>query len=176
MRAFKDQYDAAPDAGYVRVYYVPHSMRVVNLERLPDPAGAADAVRSPEDALRLAAKSIFSFDEVRSAEARAQLAAMGHATQSGPRPPAAELDPRPLAEAILGRWTNGMITLEFKPDGTVALSLPGGMERQAQWSVDGQGRLVANVMGDKPETGDAWIAGDRLNITQGGEGIALKRV
>ncbi len=174
MRAFKDQYDAAPDAGYVRVYYVPHSMRVVNLERLPDPTGAADAARSPEDALKLAAKSIFSFDEVKSAEARAQLAAMGHAMQPGGRPAASDLDPRPLAEAILGRWTNGMVTLDFDAGGTVTVTMPGGVQRQAHWSVDGQGRLVADVMG-KQEAGDAWIAGDRLSIKEGAEGIVLKR-
>jgi len=175
MRAFRDQYDAAPDAGYVRVYYVPHSMRVVNLERLPDPVGATDAIRSPQDALKLAAKSVFSFDEVKGAEARAQLAAMGHAMQPGARPPASELDSRPLAEAIVGRWTNGLITVEFKQDGSVVMSLPGGMQREAQWSVDGQGRLVANVMGDKPEAGEAWIAGDQLSVTLGGDGVVLKR-
>ncbi len=174
MRAFRDQYDAAPDAGYVRVYYVPHSMRVVNLERLPDPAGAADAVKSPADALKLAASSIFSFDEVKSAEARAHLAAAGHAMQAGQRPPASELDPRPLAEAVVGRWTNGMITLDFDAGGTVTVSLPGGLQRQAHWSVDGQGRLVADVMGEK-QAGDAWIAGDQLSIKQGGEGIVLRR-
>jgi hypothetical protein len=174
MQAFKDQYDAAPDAGYVRVYYVPHSMRVVNLERLPDPAGAAESVKSPADALKLAASSIFSFDEVKSAEARAQLAARGHAMQAGQRPPASELDPRPLAEAIIGKWSNAMVMITFSPDGTAALSLPGGLERQAHWSVDGQGRLVADVMGEK-QASDAWIAGEQLSIKLGGEGIVLHR-
>jgi hypothetical protein len=174
MRAFLDQYNTAPDAGYVRVYYVPHSMRVVNLERLPDRPGDAEAIKSPQDALKLAAKSVFSFDEVKSAEARAQLAAAGHALQPGPPPPTSGRDPRPLAEAIVGRWSNGMMTLEFKPDGTVAMSLPRGTERQAHWSVDSQGRLVADVMGEQ-QAGEAWVAGDHLNITQGGEGIVLRR-
>jgi len=174
MRAFKDQYDAAPDAGYVRVYYVPHSMRVVNLERLPDRPGDAEIVRSPTDAVRLAA-TMFSFDEVKSAEARAQLAAMGHAMQAGARPPESELDSRPLAEAIVGRWTNGLVTLEFKADGTVAMSLPRGVQRQAHWSVDANGHLVADVMGEKQQASDAWIAGDQLSIKEGAEGIVLKR-
>ena len=173
MVAFRDQYEAAPDAGYVRVYYVPHSMRVVNLEHVAAPAGAADAVKSPQDAVKLAAKGIFSLDEQSRAEARAQLAAVGGAMQPGP-PPATERDARPLAEAILGKWTNGIITLEFSPDGTVAMELPGGMKRQAHWSVDQQGRLVADVMGTE-EAGEAWIAGDQLSIKQGGEGIVLKR-
>ncbi len=175
MVAFRDQYEAAPDAGYVRVYYVPHSMRVVNLERLPDRPGDAESVKSPEEALKLAAKSIFNFDEVKGAEARAQLAAVGNAMRAGPRPPDSQLDPRPLAEAILGRWTNGMITLEFKSDGTVALQLPRGTDRHAHWSVDAQGHLVADVMGEGQQTSEAWIAGDQLSIKQGAEGIVLKR-
>lgn len=174
MRAFKDQYDAAPDAGYVRVYYVPHSMRVVNLESLPDRAGDAEAVASPKDVAKLAASSLFSLDEVKSAEARAKLAAAGHAMQAGDRPPDAGLDARPLAEAIVGRWTNGMVTLEFDADGTVAVTMPMGQERKAHWSVDAQGRLVADVMGEK-EAGEAWVAGDRLSIKQGGDGIVLTR-
>jgi hypothetical protein len=174
LRAFHDQYDAAPDAGYVRVYYVPHSMRVVNLERLPDRAGDAEAIKSPQDALRVAAKSIFSFDEVKSAEARAQIAAVGHALQAGPPPPAAERDPRPLAEAIVGKWSNGMLTITFDAGGTADMTLPGGMQRHAHWSVDAQGRLVADVMGES-QAGEAWVSGDRLSITVGGEGIVLKR-
>jgi hypothetical protein len=174
MRAFRDQYDAAPDAGYVRVYYVPNSMRVVNLEQLPDREGAADAVKSPKDVARLAASSIFTFDEVKGAEARAQLAAAGHAMAPGARPPDSELDSRPLAEAVVGRWTNGMVTLEFDAGGTVTIDLPGGNKRQAHWSVDANGHLVADVMGEK-EAGEAWVAGDRLSIRLGGEGIVLKR-
>ncbi len=44
-------YAGAPEAGYVRVYYLPKSSTLVNLERLPDkalPAGLADdPSRSP---------------------------------------------------------------------------------------------------------------------------------
>ena len=174
MVAFRDQYEAAPEAGYVRVYYVPHSMRVVNLERLADPPGAADAVKSPQDALKLAAKGIFSLDEQSRAEARAQLAAVGHVAQPGPPPPASERDPRPLAEAIVGKWTNGMVTIEFSGNGSVDMTLPMGVQRQSRWSVDPQGRLVVDMDGAH-QAGEAWIAGDHLNITLGGDGIVLRR-
>lgn len=174
MRAFLDQYDAAPDAGYVRVYYVPNSMRVVNLERLPDKAVPAGAMKSPQDMLKLAASGLVGFDEVKKAEALAEMAAIGHAMQPGATPSASERDPRPLAEAIIGKWSNGMVTITFNRDGTAALSLPGGMERHAKWSVDRQGRLVADVMGEN-QAGDAWVAGDQLNIKLGGEGIVLRR-
>lgn len=174
MVAFRDQYEAAPDAGYVRVYYVPHSMRVVNLEQLPDRPVPAGAMKSPQDMLKLAASSLIGFDEVRKAEARAEMAAIGHAMQPGAPPPASERDPRPLAEAIVGKWTNGMVTITFSADGTAALGLPGGTERQANWSVDSQGRLVANMMGEQ-QAGEAWVAGDHLSIKLGGEGIVLTR-
>jgi hypothetical protein len=174
MVAFRDQYDAAPEAGYVRVYYVPNSMRVVNLEHLPDRAVPAGVMKSPRDMLKLAASGLVGIDEVKKAEARAEMAAIGHAMQPGAPPPDSERDPRPLAEALIGKWTNGMVTITFNVDGTAALALRGGMERQAQWSVDAQGRLVADVMGEK-QTSDAWIAGDRLSIKLGGEGIVLDR-
>src|SRR6476469_1550835 len=37
LRTFRSAYDAAPDAGYVRAYYLPRTRRLVNLERLPNP-------------------------------------------------------------------------------------------------------------------------------------------
>src|SRR5437588_164071 len=38
LQVSRSSYAAAPDAGIVRAYYLPRSRRVVNLERLPDPA------------------------------------------------------------------------------------------------------------------------------------------
>lgn len=174
MVAFRDQYEAAPDAGYVRVFYMPHSKRVVNLERLPDHAVPGGMVHSPQDVLKLAASGLIGFDEVKKAEARAEMAAIAHAAQPGAPPPASERDPRPLAEAIVGTWTNGMLTVTFDADGTATMDLPRGNQRQAHWSVDSQGRLVADVMGEQ-QAGEAWVAGDHLNITLGGEGIVLRR-
>ena len=37
LRTYLSDYDAAPDAGYVRAYYLPRTRRLVNLERLPNP-------------------------------------------------------------------------------------------------------------------------------------------
>ena len=37
LRTYLSAYDAAPDAGYVRAYYLPRTRRLVNLERLPNP-------------------------------------------------------------------------------------------------------------------------------------------
>ena len=180
MHAFRDQYDAAPDAGYVRVYYVPHSMRVVNLERLADKPVPAEAMKSPQDLLKLAASGIVGFDEVKKAEARAEMAAIGRqfggdmAHNVSP-PPDAARDPRPLAEAIVGSWTNQLVTLTFKADGTAsAVTAMRGREQSGRWSVDAKGMLVADVMG-KQDAAEAWIAGDVLTISQRGEAMTFKR-
>jgi hypothetical protein len=89
-------------------------------------------------------------------------------------PPDSARDPRPLAEAIVGRWTSGVITLTFNADGTATAGGAMGPGRSGHWSVDGQGHLVADVMGQR-DSGDAWIVGDQLTITQGGESLTFKR-
>jgi hypothetical protein len=177
MQAFRDQYEAAPDAGYVRVYYVPRSMRVVNLEELPDKPVPDGAIKSPADVLKLAASGLVGFDEVKKAEARAEMAAISR--QVGPQPanppPASRRDPRPLAEAIVGAWSNGVLTLTFNPDGTVkAVTAIGAQPRDGRWSVDAQGRLVGDVMGEHAAV-EAWVAGDRLTIAQAGEAMSFQR-
>jgi hypothetical protein len=179
MRAFKDQYDAAPDAGYVRVYYVPHSMRVVNLERLPDHAVPEGEIKSPQDILKLAASGLVGFDEVKKAEARAEMAALGNAMapkiEHGLTPPAASArDPRPLAEAIVGRWTSGVLTVTFNADGTATAAGAIGPGRSGRWSVDTQGRLALDVLGEG-DAAEAWVVGDELTITHAGEGMTFER-
>ncbi len=173
--AFRDQYDAAPEAGYVRVYYVPHSLRVVNLEHLPDHAVPDGVMGSPRDMMKIAAAGLIGFDEVKKAEARAELAAIGHEVMpEGAAPPAPDArDPRPLAQAIIGRWTNGMATLEFNADGTASVNLM-GREQTGDWSVDASGRLVAGLSGGHEAT-DAWVAAGELTITIGGNAMKFKR-
>jgi hypothetical protein len=152
-------------------------MRVVNLERLPDSAVPEGAMKSPQDVLKLAASGLIGFDEVNKAEALAELAAIGNqmAPRNATAPPESERDPRPLAEAIAGSWSNGMVTLTFNADGTAtALVAMSGMQRSGHWSVDAQGRLLADVMG-KRDAADAWVAGDQLTISQSGAGMTFKR-
>lgn len=172
-------YDAAPDAGIVRVYYLPRSRKVVNFERLPDrplPPGALD---SPMALLARLSKAARSHGSVESAEARATVAAVlsamavEHARQATP-PPMSERDPRPLAEAIVGRWKSGPITLELSFDGTAKLVMPGGTERQGHWSIDASGKLHADATGTE-QVGDAWVVGDTLTICTGGHGLTFRR-
>jgi hypothetical protein len=54
-------------------------------------------------------------------------------------PAAADRDPRPLAQAILGKWQMGPMSMTFMPDGTMVATFMGGQQRQGHWSV-GAGR------------------------------------
>ncbi|HKV87341.1 MAG TPA: hypothetical protein VJT78_05030 [Candidatus Dormibacteraeota bacterium] len=168
-------YQSIPEAGMVRIYYLPVSHRLINLEQLADRPLPQGAMTDPTVALR-DAKQAFRGN----ADARAELAAIGNAMKGqfsadGSPPPASARDSRPLAQAILGTWRNPMITLVFDADGTASMtSSMGGMRQQGHWSVDANGRLVADVAG-ATEGVDAWIVGGRLTVVMGGQSISLQR-
>lgn len=164
-------YKAAPDAGMVRVYFLPRSRRVVNLERLPD--APLSPGLTPQNALRSLGSAVLTGRRREVNEIRAQMAPIADAVKAAsdasatPPPPSAR-DSRPLAEAIVGTWTNALMTVAFDRNGTVTATLFGGMERHGQWSVDGAGRLIADVTGQR-EAAEAWIVGNELTIaTDGG--------
>jgi hypothetical protein len=176
-------YEAAPDAGYVRVYVLPRTHRVVNLEKLPDPAvEVPDMASAPGFAARQLgsmAAGWLTGDFAKTNEARARMEAMGHAVEAqmagaAVPPPADRRDPRPLAEAILGKWQMPMMSVAFMPDGTMVATLPGGRQERGRWSIGADGKLHANAMGDK-EAADAWVAGDTLTISDGSRGMAFHR-
>ena len=177
FRVGQTGYEAAPDAGFVKLYYLPRSHHVVNLERLPDrplPAGT-----TPRDVIREVGTALRSHDQVARAEAFADMAALGNAfkaqtTQPAAPPPANLRDPRPLQQAILGTWQNTVMTVTFSRDGTVTATLPIGPERHGQWSVDAAGRLLADVTGHEQAV-DAWVVGDKLTISAQGEGLTFTR-
>jgi hypothetical protein len=77
-------------------------------------------------------------------------------------------------EAILGTWSSGFMTVAFSPDGTVTATMLGGKQRRGRWSVDGSGRLRADVTG-AAEAADAWVAGDQLTISVEGKGLTFRR-
>jgi hypothetical protein len=176
LRCGLEAYDAAPDAGIVRVYYLPRSRKVVNLERLADrplPAGALD---DPSVLARQAAQAIGSHDRTQRAEAMATLAAM-EAAMTGPAtpPPAGQRDARPLAEAIVGAWHGPALNVTFSPDGTATGTVASGTSLTGRWSVGGDGKLRLDGMG-QDMVADAWVAGDALTLEMGGERMSLRRV
>jgi hypothetical protein len=172
-------YLAAPDAGYVRLYVLPRSHVIVNLERMPDRPLPAGALNSPAEAIRTAITAVLSGDPVQSAEARAEMETMKNAmateraTVAIP-PPADRRDPRPLAEAILGTWQTGPFSITFLPDGTTVIELPGGRKQQGRWTIGSDGRLHDNTNG-RDRANDAWVAGDVLTIAENGQGMAYHR-
>ena len=176
-------YDAAPDAGYVRVYVLPRSNKVVNFERLPDPpVTLPDAAQAPGVVgreLGAMAAGWLTGDFERKNEARAQMEAMGDALRAQVQgaatpPPAGARDPRPLAEAIVGEWKTPFMSVTFAGDGTVVATLPGGRRQQGRWSVGPDGKLRSNALG-RDEAAEAWVAGDTLTISDGSQGMAFHR-
>ena len=184
FKAAPATYRAAPDAGYVRLFFLPRSRKIVNLELLPNPALESGATPdrvlrgvTPESILRTFSASVYSHNRRETNEARATFAALSDAFDSlvtqSPATPVGARDPRPLDEAIVGTWSNGFMTLAFLPDGSVTADTLGRRER-GRWSVDSNGRLRADVMG-RQQAAEAWVAGDRLTISADGQGLTFTR-
>ena len=168
-------YHDAPDAGWVRVYYLPLSKTVVNLEQIPNAAPAPELTR---DGIVRALGATLSGNRREANEARAGIASAGEALKaafdgSSAPPSAAVRDPRPLAQAILGTWTNPLIRVTFSEDGLATVRKFGG-DKNGRWSVDPDGKLRAGLMG-REQSVDAWVAGDTLTIVAEGRTITLTR-
>jgi hypothetical protein len=172
-------YEAAPDAGFVRVYFLPRSRRVVNLERLADRTPPGGEVTLPGILGSLRA-SFLSPGRREANDARAGLAGLGHRleaafAESATPPAEQDRDPRPLGEAILGTWTNPMMTVTFSGDGRVSATVRLlGTRREGHWSVHGGDRLRADITGQMA-TAEAWVAGNRLTIAAEGGGLTFTR-
>lgn len=170
-------YHAAPEAGFVRIYFLPSSRHVVNLERLPDrslPEGT-----TPQGVMQQFAQAMRSHDRAWIDEVRAEMTGTQNAMMAGishdaSPPPEESRDQRPLGEAIQGTWSDGPIKAVFSADGTLSITMMGANERSGHWSVDGDGKLVTDLVGQDRAT-DAWIVGDRLTVSLGGQAITLKR-
>ncbi len=175
-------YDALPDGGVVRVFYLPQSKHVINMERLPDRALPAGAVESPLAIVQQSLAGMRSHDHVQAAEAVATLEALGNAEKAllGPKPatpPAPDQrDPRPLAEAILGTWQLGPMKVRFAGDGTASVLLPMGGTRDGHWSVDAGGRLHLDALNGKDQATEAWVVGDSLTVSIDGQGMTAHRI
>jgi hypothetical protein len=172
-------YEAAPEAGWVRLYYLPASHHVVNLERLPDPAQPELTPATAQGMAQTLFSSLRSHNESTVAEARAQAAAMGsqftaQAMQAAIPPPPEQRDARPLAEAIIGSWTSPFISVTFAADGTVTSTMLNGRQMAGQWSIDAQGQLHAGIAGND-NVGEAWVVGNTLTVSEGGMGLSFQR-
>jgi len=172
-------YRGAPDAGHVKVYFLPRSKTLVNLELLPDrplPAGVMDSAGT---LAKGALAGLASHDENAQAEALAEMAVLRKGFQEGVlpatvEPSAGQHDQPPLAEAIVGAWRAGPITVTFSADGSMSTDLPGGHGQPGRWSVDPAGQLHAQFAG-RDMAGEAWISGTTLSIKADGEARQFQR-
>jgi hypothetical protein len=172
-------YATAPDAGYVRLFYLPRSHRVVNLQPMAGPATPALTPASLQTVTQSLGTAMHGHSEVGVAEARAQMAAMEAQFKSQMQaasvpPPSDQMDPRPLGVAIIGTWSNPMMTVSFAADGSATQTMMNGRQTSGRWSVDAQGQLHAGLMGHD-DTASAWIAGNTLTISMGKMALAFER-
>lgn len=175
FRVGQSWYHDAPDAGWVRLYYLPLSGMIVNLERIPNAAPAPELTRG---GIVRALHATLSGNRREANEARAGIASAGEALKatfdgSSVPPPAGARDPRPLDQAILGTWTNPVIRVTFSENGMATVQIFGS-EKNGRWSVDADGKLRAGLMG-REQSVDAWVAGDTLTIVAEGRTITLTR-
>jgi hypothetical protein len=169
-------YQEAPEAGFVRIYFLSISRHVVNLERLPDhslPEGT-----TPRTLVHEFKDAMLSHDRVKLDELRAEMAGTVNALQAGishdVAPPEESRDQRPLAEVIQGTWSNGPVTVTFTRKGTFSIMMLGANERSGHWTVSGDGKLMADF-GGRSGPVEAWVVGDQLTVSFEGTAITLKR-
>jgi hypothetical protein len=169
--------DAAPDAGYVRAYYLPRTKRLVNLERLPNPplpAGPDEA----RDMFGRMARAFATGDRAAFAEARANAAGLIDAAQEAIVEPSDRPSKRLagglVREALVGRWTHPLVTVTLGEDGKATVTTMVGLAQAGHWSVDEHGRLLTDVTGTMAPT-DAALDGGRLTIQLEGRRLTFTR-
>jgi len=177
LRTYLSAYDAAPDAGYVRAYYLPRTRKLVNLERLPNPPLPS----TPEEARNMfgrIARTFLSRDRVAAAEARANAAGLIDALQESmverSDPPSAPPAGGFVRSALVGRWTNPLAIVTLAEDGVATVTTIMGASQKGHWSVDSHGRLLTDVTGSM-EPMDAALDGDRLTIQLEGRRLTFTR-
>jgi len=177
LRTYLSAYDAAPDAGYVRAYYLPRTRRLVNLERLPNPPLPA----GPDEARAMFGRIARAFvrgDRVAVARARANAAGLIDAAQESFGKPSESPSERVagglVREALVGRWTHPLATVTFAENGTATVTTMLGATQTGHWSVDRHGRLLTDVTGAMEPT-DAALDGGRLTIQVEGRRLTFTR-
>lgn len=69
------------------------------------------------------------------------------------------------ADPLVGRWTNGFATLEFKANGDFSANVM-GTPQKGTWKVSG-GKLVITMVGYDPSAEDYTVNGDTLCLGDG---------
>lgn len=179
FNAIGELWDLVPEAGFVRLYYLPRSRWAVNFEAIDPPTDAPAAEATPEG-LRSAAAAFTaargSGDRVGQAEAFAAVHSIEEqVTGSATGADGAAQEDAPLEQAIVGAWRSPLMRLglELRADGTLVGELPDGSRHDGRWSLEGS-RLSAELPGT-PIEADAAVSGDRLTLTMDGQSLAFER-
>ena len=177
LLTYLSAYEAAPDAGYVRAYYLPRTRRLVNLERLPNPPLPA----GPDEARAMFGRMARAFatrDPAAFAEASAKAAGLIDAGQeliAEPRQrPSERVAGGLVREALVGRWTHPLVTVTLAEDGRATVTTIAGAAKAGHWSVDEHGRLLTDATGTMEPT-DAALDGGRLTIQLEGRRLTFTR-
>ncbi|HXB15792.1 MAG TPA: hypothetical protein VNV44_08615 [Solirubrobacteraceae bacterium] len=172
FRCIGELWDRAPEAGYVRLYFLPRSRWAVNFEPIDGPAPDVSAAGFQGAAARFT-EARKSGDEVGAAEAYAEVHAIEQAA-AGP-PPGAAPSEEPLERALIGSWRSAVMRLglELREDGSFTAELPDGSRPEGRWSLEGS-TLRADVPG-APIEAQAAVAGGRLVLTMDGQSLAFER-
>lgn len=177
FRTSQDVYDAVPEAGMVRLFYLPRSRWAVNVEPLPDlPVDVSqEAVAQVLDHTKAARDAR---DKVGVAEARAEMAAIEHGMEAyvptAGAPTGAPSDPATLASELVGTWSSPFLTVSVQDDGTLTTEIPGVGEESGRWSVDTDGHLRLEAMGGSHVV-DASVDGEWLSLAIQDRSFRLKR-
>jgi hypothetical protein len=177
LQTYLSAYDAAPDAGYVRAYFLPRTRRLVNLERLPNPPLPTGPDESRAMFGRMA-RAFATGDPVAFAEARANAAGLMDAAQDSivepSNTPSGPVAGGLVRESLVGRWTHPLVTVTLAEDGTATVTTIAGSSKAGHWSVDGHGRLLTDATGTM-EPMDAALDGGRLTIQLDGRRLTFTR-
>jgi hypothetical protein len=177
LRTSRSACEAAPEAGYVRAYFLPRTRKLVNLERLPNrplPNGPDEA----REMLGGMARALVSGDRAAFAEARANAAGVFDAAQDAIRQPSDAMSRGAEGnlgrEALVGKWTHPLVTVTLAEDGTATVTTMMGVTQAGHWLVDGHGRLLTDVTGTMAPT-QAALDGGRLTIQLEGQRLTFTR-
>ncbi len=172
---WRDMYEWAPHAGTMRLYYLPRSKFVVNLENLSTGDATPEAFQQASEDYQAANEA---GDKAAKAEALAEIGGVAQAFERAVPEDAASLDmqsdTRSLAKAIVGSWKSPFGDLTFGPDGIVSARMGNGANFEGQWSVDAAGHLHADIMGT-PMDAEAALKGDELTLRMDGQALILQR-
>jgi hypothetical protein len=176
-------WDEIPPMGWARLYYLPRSRVVVNLELLPD----HDVETSPQDVvgtLRDAIGSALSPGLTkRSRIRRAERAAHAQAVVRSAFKGTPEISPDPTMPEtaapadLVGSWTSMFFNVEVRGDGTLTIENAQGVHQPGRWMVDADGQLhVCLDGGDSDDLVTPFtVSEDRLNLQFAGQEMTLER-